>query len=50
MDFQTTEAMKTRAPKRRSEALKLLLMAGLSVQAWGILMGLSLMVLNFTQH
>ncbi|HWU50197.1 MAG: hypothetical protein ACTHLA_14465 [Asticcacaulis sp.] len=50
MDFQTVEAVKTRAPKRRSDALKLLLLAGLSVQAWGMLMGVSLIVLNLTQR
>jgi len=49
MDFQTTEATR-RLPKRRSDVLKLLLLAGLSVQAWGMLMGVSLIVLNLTQR
>jgi hypothetical protein len=30
----------------RPDALKLVLIAGLSVQAWGVLMGLGLIVLN----
>jgi hypothetical protein len=50
MDFQTTETARMRAPKRRSDVLKLLLMTGLSVQAWGVLMGVSLIVLNLTHH
>jgi hypothetical protein len=41
-------AIKTKASKGRPDALKLLLIAGLSVQAWGVLMGLSLIILNLT--
>ncbi len=40
--------VKTRASKGRPEGMKLLLIAGLSVQAWGFLMGLSLIILNLT--
>jgi hypothetical protein len=39
----------TKPVKGRSDALKLLLIAGLSVQAWGVLMGLSLIVLNIAR-
>ncbi|HEX7799511.1 MAG TPA: hypothetical protein VF402_04120 [Asticcacaulis sp.] len=50
MDFQTIDATRTRAPKRGADALKLLLLTGLSVQAWGMLMGVSLIVLNLTHR
>ena len=42
----TTQTMDTKTSKASPTALKLLLIAGLSVQAWGVLMGLSLIVLN----
>jgi hypothetical protein len=41
-------AVKTKTSKGRPDAMKLLLIAGLSVQAWGVLMGLGLLILNFT--
>ncbi len=41
-------AIKANAPKARPEGMKLLLIAGLSIQAWGFLMGLSLIILNLT--
>ena len=48
MDYQAAHAVKTKASKRRPDALKLLLIAGLSVQAWGVVMGLGLIILNLT--
>jgi len=48
MEIQTAEAVRTRPAKRRPEALKLLLVAGLSVQVWGVVMGLGLIILNLT--
>lgn len=42
----TTESVRVKSVKGRPEGLKLLLLAGLSVQAWGVLVGLSLIVLN----
>ncbi|CAL4867061.1 MULTISPECIES: hypothetical protein [Asticcacaulis] len=48
MEIQTVEAMKSRASKRRPDGLKLLLVAGLSVQVWGVVMGLGLIILNLT--
>ncbi len=48
MDYQAAHAMKTKPSKRRPDALKLLLIAGLSVQAWGVVMGLGLIILNLT--
>ncbi len=50
MDNQAIHTAKLRAPKGRQDALKLLLIAGLSVQAWGVIMGLGLIVLNLTAH
>lgn len=44
-----TQTMDTKAAKGSPAALKLLLIAGLSVQAWGVLMGLSLIVLNIAR-
>lgn len=43
------QAVKSRVQKSRPDAMKLLLIAGLSVQAWGVLMGLSLLVLNMVR-
>jgi hypothetical protein len=48
MDIQTAQAVSPRATKRRSDGLKLLLVAGLSVQVWGVVMGLGLIILNLT--
>ncbi len=47
MDFQTVEAVKTRGAKRPG-AMRMLLVAGLSVQVWGVVMGLGLIILNLT--
>jgi len=44
----TTESMRVKSVKGRPDALKLLLLAGLSVQAWGVLVGLSLIVLHMS--
>lgn len=41
------QAVKVRSA-RRPEALKVLLWAGLSVQVWGVVMGLGLIILNLT--
>ncbi len=41
------QAVKVRSA-RRPEALKILLWAGLSVQVWGVVMGLGLIILNLT--
>jgi hypothetical protein len=48
MEQQVVQATKSGAYKRRPGALKLLLVAGLSVQVTGVLMGLSLIILNLT--
>ena len=48
MDIQTAQAVSSRVSKRRSDGLKLLLVAGLSVQVWGVVMGLGLIILNLT--
>jgi hypothetical protein len=48
MDIQTAQAVSPRNVKRRAEGLKLLLVAGLSVQVWGVVMGLGLIILNLT--
>jgi len=48
MEIQTVQAVSPRAAKRRSDGLKLLLVAGLSVQVWGVVMGLGLIILNLT--
>ncbi len=48
MDNQFVQTAKTRPAKGRQDALKLLLVAGLSVQAWGVVMGLGLIILNLT--
>lgn len=41
--------VKTTVQQSRKAGKKLLLIAGLSVQAWGVLMGLSLIVLNLVR-
>lgn len=41
------QAVKVRAAKR-ADAMKPLLLAVLSVQAWGVVMGLGLIILNLT--
>ena len=46
MEYQAAQAVKAKSSKRRPDALKLLLIAGLSVQAWGVVMGLGLIILN----
>lgn len=48
MDYQAAHAVKTKPARRRPDALKLLLIAGLSVQAWGVVMGLGLIILNLS--
>lgn len=48
MENQAVQTTRSGAFKRRPGALKLLLVAGLSVQVTGVLMGLSLIILNFT--
>jgi len=48
MEVQGIQAVKAKGGKRRPDALKLLLIAGLSVQAWGVVMGLGLIILNLT--
>lgn len=48
MDNQFAQTGKLRGRKDRQDALKLLLVAGLSVQAWGVVMGLGLIILNLT--
>lgn len=48
MEVQGIQVVKTKSGKRRPDALKLLLIAGLSVQAWGVVMGLGLIILNLT--
>jgi hypothetical protein len=47
MDNQAIHTGKVRASRGRQDAFKLLLVAGLSVQAWGVVMGLGLLILNF---
>lgn len=46
MDNQAVHTGKLRAARGRQDALKLLLVAGLSVQAWGVIMGFGLIILN----
>ncbi len=46
MDNQAIQPAQTRISKRGHGALKLLLVAGLSVQAWGVMAGLGVIVLN----
>ncbi len=48
MENQAVQAVKTKSSKGRPDALKLLLIAGLSVQAWAGVVGLGLIILNFT--
>ena len=48
MEIQTVNAVSPRAVKRRSDGLKVILVAGLSVQVWGVVMGLGLIILNLT--
>ncbi|WP_443748009.1 hypothetical protein [Asticcacaulis solisilvae] len=48
MDNQFVQPTRMRSAKGRQDALKVLLVAGLSVQAWGLLMGLGLIILNLT--
>ena len=48
MENQAVHAAKARSSKGRPDALKLLLIAGLSVQAWAGVVGLGLIILNFT--
>jgi hypothetical protein len=43
------QAVKTRSVKPSAGATKLLLVAGLSVQAWGVLVGVSLIILNWVR-
>jgi len=45
----TTEAIKLEIGKKRRDGLKVVLMAGLSVQAWAFLMGVGIIVLNVTR-
>ncbi|UDF04493.1 hypothetical protein [Asticcacaulis sp. AND118] len=45
----TAEAIKFEGGKKRRDGLKVILMAGLSVQAWAFLMGVGIIVLNVTR-
>ncbi len=46
MENQFVQPTRVRSAKGRQDALKLLLVAGLSVQAWGLVAGLGLIILN----
>lgn len=48
MENQFVQPTRVRSAKGRQEALKLMLVAGLSVQAWGLVAGLGLIILNLT--
>ncbi len=48
MENQAFTVAKSKSSKARPDALKLLLIAGLSVQAWAGVVGLGLIILNFT--
>jgi hypothetical protein len=43
------QSLNTEVSKPRADAMKVLLIAGLSVQACGVLMAVSLLVLNFAR-
>ena len=46
MENQFVQPTRVRSAKGRQDALKLLLVAGLSVQAWGLVAGLGIIILN----
>ncbi len=48
MENQAFQVAKAKSSKGRPEGLKLFLIAGLAVQAWAGIVGLGLIILNFT--
>lgn len=46
MDNQFVEPTRVRSARGRRDGLKLLLVAGLGVQVWGLMAGLGLVILN----